>query len=87
VSKLVEQYLEALPLGSSLPKTELQPADDLVILAAQTLVNIFSISKDESLLHEAAALLEYGLLKSAQSYRIRLHLIRIYRMLGTSSPV
>ncbi|KAI0035924.1 N-acetyltransferase B complex non catalytic subunit-domain-containing protein [Vararia minispora EC-137] len=78
---LIKQYFEALPLGSELPKTELQPADDLVILAAQIFVNAYHISQEDSYLHRAVIVLEYGLLKSAQSYKIRLLLIRIYRLL------
>lgn len=34
-------YVRALPLGADLPATELQPADDLVLLAAQAFVGLW----------------------------------------------
>lgn len=34
-------YVRALPLGVDLPATELQPADDLVLLAAQAFVGLW----------------------------------------------
>ncbi|KAJ7449885.1 actin cytoskeleton organization protein [Mycena latifolia] len=80
-----QQYLEGLKLGASLPVTELQPADDLAILAGNVFVNIWKISGDEKYLHNAVALLEFALTKSKQSFQTRLMLIRIYRLLGAPS--
>jgi N-terminal acetyltransferase B complex non-catalytic subunit len=81
---LVREYFEALPLGNDLPKLELQPADDLAILAAQVYVNMFALDNAMAHLHNAVVLLEYALKRSPQSYQIRLELIRIYRLLGVS---
>ena len=80
--KLIQQYMDALPVGAGFAKTELQPADDLAILAAQGYVNAYSLSHDESYLNRAAVILEYGLTKSAQCFKMRLMLIRIYRLLS-----
>ncbi|KAH9063337.1 N-acetyltransferase B complex non catalytic subunit-domain-containing protein [Lactarius vividus] len=82
VVNLVREYFEALPLGRDLPKLELQPADDLAILAAQVYVNMFALDKMVAHLHNAVVLLEYASKKSPQSYQIHLELIRIYRLLG-----
>ncbi|KAF7440734.1 hypothetical protein PC9H_001082 [Pleurotus ostreatus] len=76
------EYLQTLPLGANLPNTELQPADDLAILAGCAYVNLWTISKEEKYLYIAASLLEYGLLKSNASFLMRLMLVRIYRLLG-----
>ncbi|TCD64660.1 hypothetical protein EIP91_003821 [Steccherinum ochraceum] len=78
-------YLECLPYGKSLPDTELQPADDLAILAGHAFVSAWTQSKDEAFLHSAVSILEYGSARSKQSYRIRLLLIRLYHLLGAPS--
>jgi hypothetical protein len=82
VVSLVHEYFEALPLGRDLPKLELQPADDLAILAAQVYVNMFALDNTVAHLHDAIVLLEYASKKSPQSYQIHLELVRIYRLLG-----
>ncbi|KAI0807388.1 N-acetyltransferase B complex non catalytic subunit-domain-containing protein [Fomes fomentarius] len=81
----LDGYLNGLKLGKDLPSYELQPVDDLAILAAQALVNSWKRTNDETFLYNAAALLEYAIGKSKMSYQIRLHLIRIYRLLGAPS--
>ncbi len=40
----LREYTAALALGKDLPETELQPADDLVILAAQALIGLWKTS-------------------------------------------
>ena len=82
--KCLELYIEGLKLGKDLPKTELQPADDLIILYAHILVNAWKVSDDESHLCKAAVALEVALTHSQQAYQIRLTLIRIYHLLGAS---
>ncbi|KAF7304820.1 Actin cytoskeleton organization protein [Mycena kentingensis (nom. inval.)] len=77
-----QQYLKALKFGADLPSTELQPADDLALLAASANVNLWQTTSDEKYLCTAAALLEFGLVKSKQAYQMRLLLVRIYRLLG-----
>ncbi|KIY43365.1 actin cytoskeleton organization protein [Fistulina hepatica ATCC 64428] len=81
VSLLAEQYVQALPLGEGLPATELQPSDDLAVLASNVLVNLWTMTGDVKYLYAAVTLLEYGLMKSKQSYAMRLTAIRIYRLL------
>ena len=85
--KCLELYFEGLRLGKDLSKTELQPADDLIILYAQILVNAWRISNDELHLYQAAVALEVALTHSPQAYQIRLTLIRIYHLLGGFSGV
>lgn len=75
-------YLEGLKLGKDLPSTELQPADDLAILAGQTFVNLWKLTDNETQLYNAASLLEFGLTRSKCSYQMRLMLVRIYTLLG-----
>jgi len=79
---LVREYFEALPLGKDIPKLELQPADDLAILAVQVYVNMYALDSAAAHLHKAVVLLEYASRKSPQSFQMRLALIRIYRLLG-----
>lgn len=78
-------YTKALPLGKALADTELQPADDLVLLAAQTFVNLWKIENDESWLYMAISVLEYAAQRSKNSYLIRLHLVRLHRLLSAPS--
>ena len=82
VAIYTQQYLEGLTLGVNLPSTELQTADDLVILTGNVLVNIWKLTSDEHYLLKAVALLEFALTKSKQSFQIRLILIRLYRLLS-----
>lgn len=77
-----KHFLDGLQLGLNLPPSELQPADDLALLAGNALVNLWKLTSDESYLHNGAALLEFALTKSQQSFQARLILIRIYRLLG-----
>lgn len=81
---LVREYFEASPLGRNLPDLELQPSDDLAILAAQVYVNMFALDDAVAHLHNAVVILEYASRKSPQSYQIHLELVRIYRLLGMS---
>jgi N-terminal acetyltransferase B complex non-catalytic subunit len=74
--------LDSLKLGNGLSSTELQPADDLAILASQTFVSIWRMTDDERHLYKAVSVLEFGLTKSRHSYQMRLMLVRIYTLLG-----
>ncbi|KAI0054150.1 hypothetical protein FA95DRAFT_1579189 [Auriscalpium vulgare] len=85
-TKLVQEYLDALPLGKDLPNTELQPADDLAILAGQVYAGLYSLAGDEAYLHNAVAVLEFASKRSPQSYLIHLQLVRILRLLGAPQP-
>lgn len=84
-SQQVDAYLEGLKLGKDLPSYELQHSDDLAILASQAFVNVWKQTGDDTHLYSAAALLEYAISRSKMSYQVRLHLIRIYRLLGAPS--
>lgn len=75
-------YLKGLELGSDLPSTELQPADDLALLAANGYIMLWSLSKDDAYLYRAVSVLEFALTKSKQSFLARLMLIQLYRLLG-----
>ncbi|KAG5727952.1 N-alpha-acetyltransferase 25, NatB auxiliary subunit [Termitomyces sp. T112] len=81
----IEQYLEGLKLGLNLLPTELQYADDLALLAANTLVTLWKFTSDEQYLFNAVTLLEFALTRSKQSFQSRLTLIRLYRLLGAPS--
>ena len=83
--RYLDAYLDGLTLGKDLPSYELQPADDLAIMAAQAMVNAWKLSGDDAPLYNAAALLEYAVKHSKMSYQIHLHLIQIYRLLGAPS--
>jgi hypothetical protein len=84
-SLFVTRYLEGLQnVGTNLPATELQPADDLAILAGHVFISLWTLTGDESHLFSAAAVLEFALSRSKQAFQIRLILIRIYRLLGMS---
>jgi len=80
--KYLKEYLDGLALGTDLPVTELQPADDLVLLALHALVMIWALNRSEEVLYQAATVLEYGLVKSRMSFQMRIILVRIYRILG-----
>ncbi|EPQ58725.1 hypothetical protein GLOTRDRAFT_13884, partial [Gloeophyllum trabeum ATCC 11539] len=84
-SEYTKAYLTGLPLGKSLPETELQPADDLALLAAHAFISSWTAGGGEAQLYNAAVVLEYGLGRSKQSYHMRLLLIQIYRLLGAPS--
>lgn len=81
-TKFLNAYFDGLKLGKDLPETDLQPADDLAILTGQVLVNLWKLSGQVEYLYHAAAVLEYASSRSKQSFQIRLHLVRIYRLIG-----
>ena len=81
-TEYVKSYLDCLQYGANLPDTELQPADDLAILAGHAYVSLWKLTQSEVHLYSAVAILEYASARSKQSYRIRLLLIRLYQLLG-----
>nr|ATU82292.1 alpha-actin cytoskeleton organization protein [Macrocybe gigantea] len=85
VTLYLKHYLEGLKLGVDLATTELQPADDLVLLAGNALINLWKLTADDAHLFDAAAVLEFALTKSKHSFQARLLLVRIYRLLGAPS--
>ncbi|KAF8910991.1 actin cytoskeleton organization protein [Gymnopilus junonius] len=85
VAAYVRFYFEGLALGDGLPSSELQPADDLVLLAGNTYVSLWKLTDGDCHLLNAVYLLEFALIKSKQSFLTRLILIRLYRLLGASN--
>lgn len=84
-TQYVQYYLQGLAHGRNLPDTELQPADDLAILAGHAYTNLWKLTGDLTHLHKAVTILEFASSKSKQSYVIRIMLIRIYHLLGAPS--
>jgi N-terminal acetyltransferase B complex non-catalytic subunit len=80
-----KHYLAGLKLGLNLPSSELQPADDLAILAGTSYVLLWKLTNDEIYLFRAVTLLEFSLTKSPQSFQMRVILIRLYHLMGASS--
>ncbi|GAA6051881.1 hypothetical protein JCM3770_005517, partial [Rhodotorula araucariae] len=85
VDEFMRRYFDALPLGKDLPPTELQPADDFVLLAAQALVSAFHLSHDRSHLERALVVAEHALQRSKYKYQLRILAINLLRLLGASS--
>jgi N-terminal acetyltransferase B complex non-catalytic subunit len=75
-ARYTRAYAAALPLGADLPATEMQPADDFALLAAQTMLS-------QPL--TAVALLGFALQKSPKGYRLRLLRSRLLARLGATS--
>ncbi|KAG1756688.1 N-acetyltransferase B complex non catalytic subunit-domain-containing protein [Suillus paluster] len=73
-SKYIEDYMAGL-----------EPVDDLAILVGHAFVSLWTMTKEETYLYNAAVVLEFALTKSRMSFQIRLLLVRIYRLLGASS--
>ncbi|EJD44780.1 hypothetical protein AURDEDRAFT_125082 [Auricularia subglabra TFB-10046 SS5] len=61
---------------------ELHPADDLALLAAQAFVGAWKASGDPKHLLPALCVLEGAARHSPSSPALRLHLVRLYRLLG-----
>lgn len=79
----LSEYMDGLSLSQGLPVTELQPADDLILLSAHALISVWTLDSSEGALYKAISVLEFGLTKSKMSFLMRMMLIRIYRILGT----
>lgn len=85
----LQLYLSALPLGSDLPKTEMQPADDFALMSAQALVHASFLLREANEpakwlapLQIAFAVLQIGLQHSPKAYRLRILLIRLLFQFG-----
>ncbi|KAG8909044.1 hypothetical protein FRC01_007189, partial [Tulasnella sp. 417] len=90
VATYLKAYFEGLPVGKrpwkDLPETELQPADDLAVLAANALVSAWVMTRKETYLHQALVVLEYASSQSKQNYQFRVLAVRIYRLLAANGP-
>ena len=81
-------YTRSLPVGKDLPKTEMQPGDELAFLAAEALVVAWWLSPERGALHylvDAASILAQALERSPKGYILRLLLIRVLLKLGSWS--
>ncbi|KAG8881321.1 hypothetical protein FRB97_009663 [Tulasnella sp. 331] len=78
-------YFECLPVGKSCDK-DIQPADDLALLAVNALVSAWVLSQKEAYLHQALVILEYASSRSKYNYQFRVLAIRLYRLLGANAP-
>ena len=82
-ASLLQQYIDGLSVGASLPDTEMQPADDLALLGAQALLSAYRLSGGKlAYLYQTIALLEFALTKSKKGYQLRMLLIRAYTLAG-----
>ncbi|KAH8916610.1 hypothetical protein BT69DRAFT_1340019 [Atractiella rhizophila] len=76
MKRYLKSYFDALPLGKGLPSSDLQPADDFAMLAAQACVSLWSLSKNISYLQQAVVILEFASKRSKHKYQLRVLLIR-----------
>lgn len=82
-ASLLKQYLDGLSVGSALPETEMQPADDLALLSTQALLSAYRLSHYRPCyLLQSISLLEFALTKSPKGYQLRMLLIRSYVLAG-----
>ncbi|KIS65972.1 uncharacterized protein UMAG_06061 [Mycosarcoma maydis] len=82
-TELLQQYLDGLSVGASLPDTEMQPADDLALVGVQALLSAYRLSHGKLVyLYQTIALLEFALTKSNKGYQLRMLLIRSYILAG-----
>ncbi|RLN72505.1 hypothetical protein BBJ28_00004549 [Nothophytophthora sp. Chile5] len=91
VVKELEDEYEAtswLNVGSAGGQREVQHTDDLLLLAAHFLLDIYQrASGHREYLERAAMLLEYGLEKSAYNFQMKLLLSRVYGYLGAAEAM
>ncbi|CEG37427.1 Mitochondrial inheritance and actin cytoskeleton organization protein [Plasmopara halstedii] len=90
VKELEDEYEATnwLNVGSAGGQREVQLTDDLLLLAAHTLLDIYQRSSGHrSYLERAAGLLEYGLEKSAYNFQMKLLLSRVYGYLGAAKAM
>ncbi|KAG9029127.1 hypothetical protein FS842_004654 [Serendipita sp. 407] len=97
----LKHYIAGLPLGKDLVSTDLQPVDDLALMAATALINVHHLSTQANCtedsdepsvaqqkyakhLLDALVALEYAAGKSRWAYSMRLLLVRLHRLLGSS---
>ena len=81
--KFAKAYFSALHFGKDNLPTDLQPADDLALLAAHCYLGAWATSSSSSAhLELAIAILEFAIRRSKYRYQIRVLLIRLYRLAG-----
>lgn len=95
VQALVNEYEATnwLNVGSTGGQREVQNTDNLLLLAAHFLIDAYQRAPGDhahgrrELLVQAAALLEYGLEKSAYNFQMKLLLSRVYGYLGAAEAM
>lgn len=94
VKDLVSEYQSSnwLNAGSKGGQREVQPTDDLLLLAAHFLLDIYQreVSAGHArreLLLQTAGLLEFGLDRSAYNFQMKLLLSRVYGYLGAANAM
>lgn len=82
--RCAKAYFSALHFGKDNLPTDLQPADDFALLAAQCYLGAWtaSCSSEAKYLELAIAMLEYAIRHSKYRYQLRVLLIRLYRLSG-----
>ena len=84
VNELLVRYQEGLPLGDSLPDTDLQIVDPYALLAANLLIDEYDATSSEETLLQAAAVLATALSNSQHNIQARLLLVKVYGLLGAA---
>lgn len=84
---LFERYLSAVSFGDDVPDTDVKPADDLALMAAQELVSGWAEDGGEQWLILAALVLLAATGRSPANGEVRLLLVQVYRLLGVPSLI
>lgn len=88
MSVVLRPILNVSCAGADLPKTDLQPAEDLALFAVEAWLTEAAqkgkSTEAEALLMKAACLCELGIAKSPYKFQFRILLIQLYRLLGMS---
>lgn len=85
--RFAKAYFSALNFGKDNLPTDLQPADDLALLAAHCYLGAWTTTTSNTAsssahLELAIAILEFAVRRSKYRYQIRVLLIRLYRLAG-----
>ncbi|KAK9894143.1 hypothetical protein P389DRAFT_103808 [Cystobasidium minutum MCA 4210] len=86
--RLAKAYFSAVHFGKDLIATDLQPNDELALLAAQCYLGAWEQAQRSSqYLELAIAILEFAIRRSKYRFQIRVLLIRLYQIAGAPSLV
>lgn len=80
-ASLYKSYLYA---AEGVPSTDIHPADDWSILASLCFISAYHKTHDTAHLEAAVAFMESALLSNGRSYKLKILLISVYRILGRS---
>ncbi|TIA88929.1 hypothetical protein E3P99_02301 [Wallemia hederae] len=79
-----QQWKEYQYTGNDVPSTDIHPADDWSVLASLCYISAFSKSRDTSHLETASSFMESAMLTNGRSYKLKILMIAVYRILGSS---